>query len=143
MAQLIKLLDEVQYKDLFLTYGIRLVKGAYDELIKFPPMKDYVKNDNRLENGVQYIAKPKYAKFNEKRFSVTFVLEASSEQQFYSRYEAFLEMVSQGTFCLKIPKLGKVFRLVYTNCQRLKVYSRFMSTFTLDLIEPDPTNRDE
>lgn len=143
MAELIKKTTDSSYSDLYTTYGIRLVKGAYDELIKYPPMKAYISNNSRLENGVRYVVKSTNPKYDEKSFSIEFVLFASSQSAFYTNLEAFLAKITGDVFELKITSLNKVFRLVYTDCQRLQTYKKKWATFELSLIEPDPTNRSE
>ncbi len=144
MAELIRKKETGgNYTNLYTQLGIKLIKGAYDELIKFPPMKDYLTNNSRLENGVRYLAKQQYTKVNEKAFSIQFIMYAASKATLYQNLETFLGIISAGAFELKITTLGKVFRLVYTDCQRLETYRGKYATFELALIEPDPTNREE
>ena len=145
MAQLIRNMEAGgSYADLYTTYGIQLVKGAYDALIKYPAVKDLVSNNSRLEDGVRYIAKEQYTKFNEKNFSIRFVMEeGTSESAFYARLESFLALIGKGMFELKITTLNRVFRLVYRDCDRMSTFKSKHAIFELKLTEPDPTDRGE
>ena len=99
----IKLASEADsaYEDIYIVYGVSFIKGAYIEMLKRSASKDYVKNESRLSDGSSYVAKPQYAKYQEKTFSVQILLEASSRSQFSSRFEAFCDKISNGMFFLK------------------------------------------
>lgn len=145
MSQLIRNMETGgTYADLYTTYGIMLVKGSYDTLMKYPPVKELVSNDSRLENGVRYIATEQYVKVNEKNFSIRFILEdKTSQSSFYTRLDNFLTLIRKGMFELKITTLNKVFRLVYRDCDRLSTFKSKHAIFELKLTEPDPTDRGE
>ena len=129
--------------DLYSTYGIRLVKGAYAELSKFPPMKSYIKNESRLEDGVRYIAKAQYAKFNERTVGIRFIVEGATSAARQNNLDSFLTLMKSGMFELKITALNSVFRLVYSSCRQMNIYRSNHSIFELELIEPNPADRAE
>lgn len=133
--------EDSAYVDIFDTYGVSFMKGSYVELLKPASTKGYVKNESRLANGVQYVAKPTYAYVAEKKLTVTIYLEASTVSQYVTRLEGFLDKISQGLFLLKIPSRFRVFKLVYSDIKNIKEYSNQFATFTLELIEPNPKDR--
>ncbi len=139
----VKLADEAdsQYVDIYTSYGISFVKGAYLQLLKRSAVKKYVENDSSLENGVKLVAKPKYSKFDKKTVSVQILLEASNRQQYVNRVEGFIDKISQGLFCLKIPSLYRVFRLVYSDIKIKQEFRNNRATFTLEMVEPNPMDR--
>lgn len=145
MAQLIRNMEQGgTYSDLYATYGIRLLKGSYDTLVKYPPVKELVSNNSRLEDGIRYIAKEQYTKYNEKNLTLRFLMEEGRGiSSFYARLESFLALIGKGMFELKITTLNRVFRLVYRDCDRLTTFKTKHAIFELKLTEPDPTDRGE
>ena len=150
--QQIKSYDEgnAQYLGLWTDYKIRLLRGAYNELLRYPPKKEYITNSSALEDGVRYDIPVNGIKFDERSLTISCLLDTSSVTPLsgesrlaaHLRYlDTFISKISSKPFDLKIITLGKVFRLVYTVHERNKVYGEDMSTFTLALIEPNPNNR--
>ena len=134
--------DNTSYVDIYTEYGVSFIKGAYLQLLKRPASKGYVTNDSVLANGVQVLAKPKYAKYGSKNVSVKILLEAGSRQQYIDRLERFMAKISQGLFCLKIPSYHRVFRLVYTDIKISQEFRNYRATFTLEMTDPNVDNRE-
>ena len=130
------------YVDIFVQYGVSFVKNSYLTLLKKSASKGYVENDSRIEHGVQMVAKPQYAKYQKRGLSLTILLEADSASQFSQRLEDFTDKISQGLFYLKIPSKARVFKLVYNDMKPKQEYRNFRATFTLELTEPNPNDRD-
>lgn len=139
----IRLLGETdtQYEDIYTTYGVSFVKGSYFQLVIKSDMKDYVTNNSRLSHGVQMLAKPQYAKYNSRSFSLTCLIEAVSMSEYVSRLEAFTDRISQGLFFLKVPSRHRVFKLVYKNIKPKEEFRGNRATFTIELTEPNPEDR--
>jgi hypothetical protein len=133
--------SDSNYVDIYTSYGVSFVKGSYLTLLVKSASKGYVGNDSRLENGIRVVAKPSYAKFKEKKMSLTILLEASSRSDFSSKLENFTAKISQGLFFLKIPSKARVFKLVYNDIKPKQEFRDFKATFTLDLTEPNPADR--
>lgn len=131
-----------EYQDMYTTYGVSFVKGSYLQLLKIGSVKAYVSNESRLQHGIRMLALPKYSKLSSKNVSVTIFLEASSRTEYLNRIEALTGKLSQGLFCLKIPSVHRVFRLVYTDLKVKQEYRNNRATFTLEMIEPNPDDRD-
>lgn len=129
------------FDDLFDTYGVRLVKGAYEALLTPFGMKDYVTNQSRLEHGTRYTA-TQYNKKEERTVSFQVVLTGSDMNDYLAKYESFLELLASGIIYLNVPRLGYVYKLVYTKCGNFKFYGSNKATFTLEFKEPDPTDRE-
>ena len=72
------------------------------------------------------------------------LLEGSSEEDYLDKYEKFLEKIAySGQFCLKIPCMKRVFKLVYSQCSNYGDYGLKKGNFTLKLTEYDPTDREK
>ena len=135
--------DNTKYRDLYETYGVTLTRGWREALLKPAAVKDYSKNDSRLEDGIRIIAKKEYAKKKERDIQLSFLLEAESETQYLANYEKFLNDIAySGMIYLKIPVMKKVFKVVYTDCQKFGDFGLKKGNFTLKLTEPNPADRD-
>lgn len=135
--------DDTKYRDLYETYGVTLTRGWREALLKPAAVKDYSKNDSRLEDGIRIIAKKEYAKKKEREIQLSFLLEAESETQYLANYEKFLNDIAySGMIYLKVPVMNKVFKLVYTDCQKFGDFGLEKGNFTLKLTEPNPADRD-
>ena len=134
--------DDTKYRDLYETYGVTLTRGWREALLKPAAVKDYSKNDSRLEDGIRIIAKKEYAKKKERDIQLPFILEAESETQYLANYEKFLNDIAySGMIYLKVPVMNKVFKLVYTDCQKFGDFGLKKGNFTLKLTEPNPADR--
>lgn len=139
----IKLINEgdSSYVDLDI-FGITLVKGWREALLTPAPVKDYVTNDSRLEHGQSVIATPKYAKKDKRDVSISFFLEGKTEEEYLQRYENFLDKIAySGEFCLKVPQLKRIFKLVYSQCSQFGDYGLKRGKFVLKLTEYNPDDR--
>ena len=126
------------------TYGVTLTRGWREALLTPPPVKSFVSNDSRLENGVSVLAAAKYAKKDKRDVSLSFFLEGSTQEDYLDKYEAFLEKIAyNGEFCLKVPCLKRVFKFVYTQCSKYGDYGLKKSNFTLRLTENNPNDREK
>lgn len=135
--------DDTKYRDLYETYGVTLTRGWREALLKPAAVKDYSKNDSRLEDGIRIIAKKEYAKKKERDIQLSFLLEGESETQYLANYEKFLNDIAySGMIYLKVPVMNKVFKLVYTDCQKFGDFGLEKGNFTLKLTEPNPADRD-
>ena len=135
--------DDTKYRDLYEIYGVTLTRGWREALLKPAAVKDYSKNDSRLEDGIRIIAKKEYAKKKERDIQLSFILEAESETQYLANYEKFLNDIAySGMIYLKVPVMNKVFKVVYTDCQKFGNFGLKKGNFTLKLTEPNPADRD-
>lgn len=135
--------DDTKYRDIYETYGVTLTRGWREALLKPAAVKDYSKNDSRLEDGIRIIAKKEYAKKKERDIQLSFLLEAESETQYLANYEKFLNDIAySGMIYLKVPVMNKVFKVVYTDCHKFGDFGLEKGNFTLKLTEPNPADRD-
>lgn len=140
MANQIKLFSSDSYSDLCTTYGVMLCRGAYEALLTPFGMKDYVTNQSRLEHGTRYAA-TQYNKKAERDVGFPVVLTGSDMDDYLAKYEAFLSLLASGMVYLKIPRLNRIYKLVYTKCGNFKFDSDRKATFTIEFKEPNPEDR--
>ncbi len=140
----IKLVSEADtaYVDLG-EYGITLVRGWREALLTPAPVKDYVTNDSRTEDGIAVLATPVYCKQNKRDISLSFFLEGDSESDYIGKYQNFLSKIAyQGQICLKVPQLKTVYKFVYSSCSSYGDYGLKRGNFTIKFTEYDPTDRE-
>lgn len=133
--------DDTKYEDIFTTYGICLRKGAYESLLEYPAPKNLITWSDRRNDGVEYLADKDTIRVDKKNVSVNVVLFAENEADYYTKYEAFFKRITSGILYLKIPTLGKVFKLVYSKQSGLSKINKKTSIFALNFVEPNPTDR--
>ena len=133
--------EDARYEDVFTTYGICLLKGSYEKLLEYPTPKSLITWSDRRNNGVEYLADGDTIRVDKKSVVINVVLLAKDERDYYTKYEAFFKRLTSGIICMKIPTLGKVFKLVYSKQSNLVKLNKKSSTFALNLIEPNPTDR--
>lgn len=141
----IKMVGEADtaYADLD-TFGVTLIKGWREALLTPTSVKSYVTNDSRLEHGESIIATAKYTKKAKRDVSISFFLEGSSEEDYLAKYETFLDTIAySGQFCLKVPCLKRVFKLVYSQCSQFGDYGLKKGKFVLKLTESNPNDREK
>ena len=133
--------EDARYEDVFTTYGICLLKGSYEKLLEYPSPKSLITWSDRRNNGVEYLADGDTIRVDKKSVVINVVLLAKDEKDYYTKYEAFFKRLTSGIIYMKIPTLGKVFKLVYSKQSNLTKLNKKSSTFALNLIEPNPTDR--
>lgn len=133
--------EDASYVDLD-NYGITLVKGWREALLTPAPVKSFVTNDNRLEHGQSIIATSDYVKLDKRDVSISFFLEGSTQDDYLSKYESFLQKIAySGQICLKAPCLKRVFKLVYSQCSQFGDYGLKKGKFTVKFTEYNPNDR--
>lgn len=141
----IKLVDEADsaYVDLD-KFGITLIRGWRETLLTPAPVKSYVTNDSRLEHGQSVVATSKYAKKDKRDISISFFLEGNTEEDYLQKYEDFLNKIAySGEFCMKVPRLKRVYKLVYSQCSQFGDYGLKKGKFVLKLTEYNPNDREK
>ena len=136
-------------QDVYATYGAFLSEDHagdntnYSALLKPPAMKPYVAVSFREQDGEKLpdILTPA---FEARDISLQFALFADSTADWLARYAAFVEMLHSGWLNIRVPELGKTFRVYYKSCSQ---YSQLTpldggitaGKFTVIFHEPTPT----
>lgn len=124
------------------TFGALLIRGAYEALLTPPPMKDYIVADSRLRHGSEYLVNTQTAMKKQRELTIYFFIEGSSVEDYLWKYEYFLDTIAKGVIQFKVPRLGRIYKLVYTSCSKYGNYGEKRGKFALKFIEPDPTDRE-
>lgn len=128
-------------KDAFTEWGIRMGDGFLDTLNGYFPMKEYITNNDRTQDGVQYVGTPKV---NERSLILNFTMEGRDAADFNTKNKAFVNEMRKGDVSIQVPDDSPdVYHLKYTgkSCTFAKNTERTFAKIGLAFIEPNPTNR--
>lgn len=128
-------------KDALIEWGVRMGDNFLDTLNGYFPMKEYITNNDRTQDGVQYVGVPKV---NERSITLNFTMEGNSASDFTAKNKAFIEIMRDGDVVIQVPEDSPaVYHLKYTgkNCTFARNTERTFAKIGLTFVEPNPTNR--
>ena len=128
-------------KDAYQEWGVRMGEGFLDTLNGYYPLKEYITNNDRTQDGVQYFGAPKV---NERSLTLNFTIEGSDKDDFTVKNRAFAEMMRKGDVTIQVPAdRPDVYHLKYTgkSCTFARNVERTFAKIGLAFVEPNPTNR--
>lgn len=129
-------------KDAYTTWGISMEDGALSDLMTPVANKTFIENDSRLEHGKQIIVAN--LRLDERNLTLTINLTASTEKQFFERYNSFCKELAMGALEIKTKyQPGVVYKTIYQSCSQFSQFMRGMAKFVLKLTEPNPNDRTE
>ena len=123
-------------------WGVRMGDGFLGTLNSYYPLKDYIINNDRLRDGVQYANIT--PKVNERSITLNFTIEGEDSADFTAKKKAFVEIMRMGDITIQIPDDSPdVYHLKYTgkSCTFARNTERTFAKLGLAFIEPNPTNR--
>ena len=123
------------------TWGIVFDSSSISALMVPASVKDYIENDSRLEHGRRVITNN--VKVDARtNIQLTFSLYASSETEFFSRYDSFCAELEAGTLNIIISSRPTVvYKCLYKSCKQFTQYNNRLARFSLTVIEPNPKDR--
>lgn len=128
-------------KDAYKEWGVRMGEVFLDTLNGYYPLKEYITNNDRTQDGVQYFGAPKV---NERSLTLNFTIEGSDKDDFNVKNRAFAEMMRKGDVTIQVPAdRPDVYHLKYTgkSCTFARNVERTFAKIGLAFVEPNPTNR--
>lgn len=127
----------INTKDTWTTWGVFLEEGSEDKLLQASPMKDYISNKSRQEDGKQVLATA--PKVDERNVTVVFCF-AQTATDFITRYKSFMTELYLGRMVLNVVRLGITFNLDYLNSASLSSLTT-LGKVAVTFCEPNPLNR--
>ncbi len=105
------------------TLGVVFLEGVYDELTKFPEVKDTLANDWADEHGTERDVTAR--KFKSRNIALRVLIMGSSKADMLTKKQALLSLLLGGYFELKAYGLNRAFTLIYTGANGYRDYGDF------------------
>lgn len=121
------------------TYGVTMLAGSYNSLLKPSKLKEWVSNEPVNGNGVQYI-EPTETHVAQRSVDLIFCIQAKSTPRFLLDYRAFIALLQSGMLDLNVPDLGKTYRLKYESCTSFEHVGLTACKLAVTFTEPNPRN---
>lgn len=128
--------------DAYATFGVRMGDGFLEAIGAPVPVKDYIENQSRTENGKRVITTN--VKLASREVSLEFTIQGSSPQDYQAKKKAFLAEMYSGALTVKVPDdSADVYHLIYRGNSPTYAMSRnrCFARMVLKLEEPNPANR--
>lgn len=126
-------------KDIGPTYGIFIESGS-DDFLRFPARKPSITHDWQDANGLDVDLSQPF--FEDKKISLRCAMVASSKEQFWRNYDAFIgEWAKPGTRDWTVVALERSFPVYYVDCSdfdRLTKWNggpKLIARFTLNIAQ--------
>ena len=128
----------INNKDAFTHYGVILDRDSLGALMAPPSLKEYVKNDDATKNGTAYSSQ--VPKVKERNVTLIFHLYADTPADAQTKYNAFVAVLLQSVFKLKVMRTGVTYHLLYKSSTSFVPWFDGIAKYTLSLTEPNPMN---
>lgn len=126
-------------------FGVFLQKGAYQSLVSYPSVKQYLTEEIRDDDGENVLVEN--TRRQARNVSLPCIIIADNQTDFWGKYDAFVQfLLNEGVFDFKLEAHNRIYRFYYVECsdfrnlKPLKGGSKKYSEFTLTLREPNPRN---
>ena len=135
----------INNKDAYETWGIILGDTSFTALLTPSPVKEYIKNESALLDGVQVVCDEYvYPKVNERDLQLVFYLKAENLTEFLLRYSSFTEELQKGVIDIRTKYQPEItYHLLYISCSQFSQFNGRVGKFVLKLNEPNPKNRQD
>ena len=137
------LIDNV---DMYQHAGAMILKDSYLHIMSPPAPKKRLEHDYADKNGVT-VDSSSELKYEPKRFKMMIAISGDSSSQFWSRYEAFFQLIDKPqAISMYLVNLGVTIYLHYEGAQCVHKSRSFkeasaMAVYEVSFLEADPTNR--
>lgn len=129
-------------KDAWTQWGVNMGEGFIDTLDAPLPMKEYIENESRLEDGKRVLTSN--VKKDSREITLSFTITGTSESDYRSKKKAFETELYNGALTISVPKIsGDVYHLIYTgkNVSYGLSLDRCFGNFSAKFEEPNPSDR--
>ena len=131
---------KINEKDAYLSWGISMDDTSLSALMTPPGVKPYINNDDRIKHGKEYLTAPVYV--DSRELTLQLNLTAKDEEQFFTRYIAFCEVLAKGVLDIETSfQPGIVYHCLYQSCSQFSQFMRGIGKFVLKVTEMNPNNR--
>ena len=133
----------INERDAWKVWGVNMEEGFLDTIDAPLPMKEYIQDESRLEDGIRIdTSNPKV---DSREITLGFTITGNSETDYRSKKSAFQSELQKGMFTIRVPALGtQKYKMVYTgkSISYGLSKSRDFGHFTMKCTEPNPADRE-
>ncbi|WP_071146673.1 hypothetical protein [Bacteroides ihuae] len=131
----------INNKDALQTWGVKIGEGFIDAIFAPSPLKEFIENKSRLENGKRVTYNN--PKVDERDVTLVFNLEGISQADYLLKYKAFKAELEKGRIEIKVPVLGEeIYRLTYQKSTSFAMNTlRTFSKLSVKFQEANPADR--
>ena len=132
----------INNKDAWTQWGVNMGDGFIDTLDAPLPMKDYIENESRLEDGKRVLTTN--VKKDSREITLSFTITGTSESDYRAKKKAFETELYNGALTISVPKISTdVYHLIYTgkNVSYGLSLDRCFGNFSAKFEEPNPSDR--
>lgn len=127
-------------KDAYLQWGMSMDTTSLSTLMTPAPNKAFIENKSRLQDGKRVITSN--PRKDERSVALALQFHASSETEFFTRYESFCDELATGVLNIRTKyQPTVVYKMNYISCQQFTQFMRGIANFILKLNEPNPADR--
>lgn len=129
-------------KDAWDVWGVNIGDGFPSAIDAFVPMKDYIENEERSQNGKSVLLALR--RVASRDVTLKFTIKGSDAADFRTKRNAFEQELHSGFVSINVPELGaQVYHLIYTgkSVSYAMNRARTFCTVSAKFEEPDPANR--
>lgn len=128
--------------DAYDTWGVSMGKGFLDAIDTFVPMKEYVVNKSRLEDGERILLGT--PKVDARDVTLAFTISGVSEVDYRNKRKLFEAELQRGMMQIVVPALGaEMYKLIYVG--KSPSYNmnlaRTFAEVSVKFREPNPKDR--
>ena len=127
----------INSKDAWTNWGVCLEDGSEDKLLMAVPMKEYISNKSRAENGKRVLTTTPLK--DERDVTLVFCF-VNNGIDFITRYNSFIAELYLGAITLRVKRPNIVFNLLYQSSTSLSSIS-YLGKVAVSFNEPNPVNR--
>ena len=118
---------KVNNKDLFVQFGVRILKGSYNDIMSPPKPRVRLEHDYPDATGLMVDTLSPLS-YQAKTYKINVLLVGSDASDFWAKYTAFFaEIATPEAFTLYVADLGVTVSLLYEGAQCLKKPSSLKS----------------
>lgn len=129
-------------KDAWTQWGVNMGEGFIDTLDAPLPMKEYIENESRLEDGKRVLTSN--VKKDSREITLSFTITGTSENDYRTKKKAFEAELYKGSLTVSVPKVSAdVYHLIYTgkNISYGLSIDRCFGRLSAKFEEPNPSER--
>lgn len=126
--------------DAYTTFGVCMGDGFLDAILAPPPLKEFVENKSRLDNGKQVLYDN--PRLDERDLTLMFYLEGCNCDEYLERYRRFMIELNKGKISVRIPVINETYNLIYQKSASFAMNrARTFTKISVKFNEPNPANR--